>query len=322
LPWLEGERHRLAELVAGGRCPHALLIQGLPGIGRRHLALWLATEILGADPSKPIENQGKNDAENEVEAAGDPDFYPVDVLPDKTQITVPQIRELIDSLALTSHGSRGKVAIIYPAEKMNRSAANSLLKTLEEPPGNTTIILICESLRRLPATIVSRCQRIRLPAPPTAVAVDWLAGQTSGADLANMLDFSGGAPLVTLALHEADFAAMANQYAADLKNLEQKTVSPVTVAGRWKKEPELALQWLYWKLARRVRAMLEPTAGKAPADMAVTSGTPLAQNMLRASFQQMTQIRDLRRVISGGINAELNLAGLLMDWYGGLGDGN
>jgi DNA polymerase-3 subunit delta' len=215
------------------------------------------------------------------------------------------------------------VAIIYPAEKMSANAANSLLKTLEEPHGNTTIILICESLRRLPATIVSRCQRVRLPAPPAQVAVDWLAEQTSGADLANMLDFTGGAPLITLALHEADFAAMANQYAADLKNLEQRAANPVAVAGRWKKEPELALQWLYWKLARRVRAALEPPPGAVLTDIGVAPlHTPLAQKTLRASFRQMAQIRDLRRVISGGISAELNLAGLLMDWYGGLGEGN
>ncbi len=292
-------------------------------MGRRHLALWLAAEILGADPSRSVDIHGKNDGENEGEAAGNADFYAIDVPSDKTKISVEQIRELIESLALTSHGSRGKVAIIYPAEKMSASAANSLLKTLEEPHGNTTIILICESLRRLPATIVSRCQRVRLPAPPAQVAVDWLAEQTSGADLANMLDFTGGAPLITLALHEADFAAMANQYAADLKNLEQRAANPVAVAGRWKKEPELALQWLYWKLARRVRATLEPSPGAVLADIGVAPlQTPLAQETLRASFRQMAQIRDLRRVISGGISAELNLAGLLMDWYGGLGEGN
>ena len=139
-----------------------------------------------------------------------------------------------------------------------------------------------------------------------------------------MLDFAGGAPLATLALHEADFAATAKQYAADLKNLEQRGVSPVVIAERWagkaKAQPELALQWLYWRLSRRVRAALEALSGKALPEMgSATLQTGQIQQTMQACFQQMAQIRELRRLNKSGINAELNLAALLMDWYGGLG---
>jgi DNA polymerase-3 subunit delta' len=316
LPWLAGPQAQLAELVASERLPHALLIQGLPGMGRRQLALWLATQILGTDPTALI---GAGSDEDE---AGHPDFYPIGVLPDKTKIVVDQIRALITQLSLTSFGPGGKVALIYPADKMNINAANSLLKTLEEPPGRTTLILVCESLRRLPATIVSRCQRLRMAAPQTGVALDWLESQSPGSRFENLLDFAGGAPLHALALHEADFAARANQYAADIKQLEQRAVSPVVVAEKWKKEPEQALQWLYWRLSQRVRSTLETLSGKgSEVDGAVLPAPERLQRSLQASFHQMGQIRELRRVISGGISAELNLAGLLMDWYGGLGEG-
>jgi DNA polymerase-3 subunit delta' len=321
LPWLVEQRQQLADLVAADRCPHALLIQGRAGSGRRHLALWLATEMLGTDPSRALES----DPDAEV---GHPDFFTLEPEQDKQSIGVDQVRALIGFLNLTTHGRNGRVAVLYPADSMTINAANSLLKTLEEPPGKTLIILICESLKRLPATVISRCQRVRLPAPPTDAALAWLGGEVPDADLAAMLDFAGGAPLATLALHKADFAATANQYAADLKSLEQRQVSPVVIAERWagrakgsdKKQSEMALQWLYWRLSRRVRAGLEALSGKNSGETGGDSlQTGQIQLTVRACFRQMAQIRELRRLIKGGINAELNLAGLLMDWYGGLG---
>ncbi|MCP4276648.1 MAG: hypothetical protein GY779_09880 [Gammaproteobacteria bacterium] len=326
LPWLVEQRQQLTDLVAADRCPHALLIQGAEGSGRRHLALWVASEILGMDPSRGLES----DPDTEV---GHPDFRAIEVLADKTRIGTDQIRALIEFINLTSYSANAKVVVIYPADTMVKNAANALLKTLEEPPANTFILLICESLVRLPATIVSRCQRIRIPPPPEQMALDWLADHTAGKDLTALLSFSGGAPLATLALHEADFAGVANQYAADLKSLENRQVSPVVVAERWAKKPkgvekgeekkqlELALQWLYWRLSRRVHAGLEALAESPSGEMSGAASLQISQiqQTLQACFRQMAQIRELRLLIKGGINAELNLAGLLMDWYGGLG---
>lgn len=304
LPWLEAQRAKFGELAAAGKCPHALLIHGRAGTGRRQLALWLAESVLGVDPSRP----SGGDAETE---AGHPDF--IEILPEdgKSSIGVDQVRELIGFLTLTSHTQAGRVAVVYPADSMTVQAANSLLKTLEEPPAGNIIVLISQSLARLPATIISRCQHIRVMPPPEDQALAWLEDYAPGAELQPMLQFAGGAPLATLALHEARFADEASQYAADLRDLEESRVSPVVVADRWKKQPDLALQWLYWRLSRRVHEGLGISASKAPSQSGV--GDPAVQ----ACFRQMSQIRELRRVINGGINAELNIAGLLMDWYGG-----
>jgi DNA polymerase-3 subunit delta' len=307
LPWLEEPRAQLTGMVEQDRCPHALLIQGQAGTGRRHLALWLATELLGTNPAASF----AGDPDTEV---GNPDFITLEPEPDKQSISVDQVREFIGFFRLTSHGSRGRVAIVYPADSMTVNAANSLLKTLEEPPAGTLIILITESLKRLPSTVVSRCHRVRIPAPSKPQALAWLKQQAPEKDLDTMLDFAGGAPLATLDLHRSDFASTANDYAADLKKLEHRGISPVVVAERWgKKQPELALQWLYWRLARRVRALLEEPFGQETAKNSQKS------SQIHACFRQMTQIRELRRLIKRGINAELNLASLLMDWYGGLG---
>lgn len=303
MPWLRAPREQLAGLVAAGRCPHALLLHGPQGTGRRHLALWLAQAQLEFDIDRVA-------AEIEGTDSGHPDLYIVEPAADKNTISIDQIRELIDFLALTSHGSTGRTAIIWPAEAMTINAANSLLKTLEEPPGNATVVLVSESVSRLPATIVSRCQRFRLPVPDREVALGWLQQQVS-ADLHELLDFAGGAPLAALALHEEDFGAVAREFADDLDNLEARRVSPASVAERWVKHGDRSLQWLYWRIAERIRVSL--TAAKESPQCS-SSGASVA-----AGFRQMNQIRELRRLFKGGINAELSIAGLLMDWYGGLG---
>ena len=309
LPWLTDIREHLEGLSRAGQCPHGLLIQGRAGSGRRQLALWLAEAILGVDPSRLVAGSGD-------EEAGHPDFRTVeleinkDTKKLKRDISIDQIRDLISYLTLTSHSSKGRVVIIYPADSMNRNAANSLLKTLEEPPANTVIVLISESLTKLPATIISRCQRIRVPAANTSEAAAWLSDQAEGADLTGLLDFSGGAPLAALGLHQRDFGKLAREFAGDLQALEQRRSNPVAVAGRWKAEPELALQWLYWSISGRIRESLEGAGGNQDEGF---------QRGLQAGFRQLGQIRELRRLINGGINAELSLAELLMDWYGGLG---
>ena len=80
-------------------------------------------------------------------------------------IAVDRIRALTRWAELTSHRGGAKVALIAPAERMNAAAANALLKTLEEPPANTFFMLVSHQAGRLPATIVSRCQRIAAPRP-------------------------------------------------------------------------------------------------------------------------------------------------------------
>ena len=85
---------------------------------------------------------------------------------DKKSIGIEQIRVLVaERNDLTSYEGFGKVAVIEPANEMTVNAANSLLKTLEEPPGDTLLVLVADRVGKLPATIFSRCQRIDLAVP-------------------------------------------------------------------------------------------------------------------------------------------------------------
>lgn len=88
-----------------------------------------------------------------------PDFIPV--APDGTMIKIEQARALISSLSMKSYGGKRKVCVMESAEKMNRETANSLLKTLEEPPPDTVLILVSSNPAALLPTIISRCRAVR-----------------------------------------------------------------------------------------------------------------------------------------------------------------
>ena len=307
IPWLVPRYAELNRLLQGNRCPHALLVHGRRGTGRRQLALWLAESILGVDPLRTIGGT--------EEAAGHPDLRAIEPLDGKASISIDQIRELVDFFRLTSHGGTGRLALLWPAESMTVNASNSLLKTLEEPPPGCFIVLIAESASRLPATVVSRCQRIRVPLPPREIALEWLEAEAGQHGLDNLLDFAGGAPLAALRLHADNFGGKADEFARDIEELQQRRAVPSEVAVRWNKNPDLALEWLSWRLAREVRTALEVSRTR----IAGGAAGPLVSQVSHACFQQLEQIRELRRLFRGGISTELSLAGLLMGWYGGLG---
>jgi DNA polymerase-3 subunit delta' len=166
-------------------------------------------------------------------------------------IAVDRVRALIDFALLSAHRQRAKVAVIAPAERMHPAAANALLKTLEEPPPGTFVILVSDQPGRLPATIVSRCRRFPVPLPPEPTALEWLAAQ----DVANpeaALAQAGGAPL--LALAHADAATQAERRAwqnalSDPARLPVIALAQrIESAGKDLRKPRLALA-LDWMIA-------------------------------------------------------------------------
>jgi DNA polymerase-3 subunit delta' len=115
------------------------------------------------------------------------------------QIRIDEVRFLIDWSTKTSGRGRGKVAVLHPAEALNLQAASALLKTLEEPPAGTRLLLTCTDPQALLATMRSRCQHLRLPPPGADVALGWLAGQ-GVAQGQVLLQACDGRPLEALAL--------------------------------------------------------------------------------------------------------------------------
>ena len=313
--WLESPAQQLKARLQRDQPPQAQLIYGPPGAGRRHFALWSAAQILGADWEPAADSEAEA-----LPVLPHPDFFSVSMEEDTKVLKIHQIRDLIGRLELTSHRGGRKVAIIWPADRMQPQAANCLLKTLEEPPGATTILLVCESLARLPATIVSRCERVRLAPPDWSAGLAWLrraCPDDSGAEMA--LDFASRAPLGARTLMRADFGKEAIKLAADLERIVLREVPPGIVARRWAKlDSSLCIRWLYWQLAALMREAMnisEPATTAVKAHLKI----PHTHLNMRACYDYLDQLNQVNRLQDRSLNPELQWAELLMWWYGSVG---
>jgi DNA polymerase III subunit delta' len=145
--------------VRSGKTPHSYIFEGMPGCGRRKTALALIQALF----CTAVEDDacGVCPSCRKIAGGNHGDIHLVEPLPDKRDISVEQLRELQRELSLRPYEAPRKACIMEPAERMSVNAANSLLKTLEEPPGNALIILLTENADMLLPTIRSRCQLIR-----------------------------------------------------------------------------------------------------------------------------------------------------------------
>jgi len=313
-PWLSELEATLAAAVDRGRFPHAMLIHGAQGSGRRHLVTSLAARLLH------LTGAGDPAAATEGDLLRHPDFLGVNPEPDKQSISVDQIRELIEFLQLTSHQRGAKLVLLYPADAMTLNAANGLLKTLEEPPAGSIIFLVTEVLSRLPPTIISRCQRVRVPVASPEIALPWLQQIDTDPDWASILELAGGAPLLALEMHQTGLTDRADEFNRDLEALIGRREDVIAVAQRWLgRGYGFALRWLYWKVALRIRQQLADTAGMAqrPDSRSMHLQTVADAPNMESCFGYLRAVGDLGRLQTTGINAEMNLARLLFAWYGG-----
>jgi DNA polymerase-3 subunit delta' len=313
-PWLSELEATLAAAVDRGRFPHATLIHGAQGSGRRHLVTSLAARLLH------LTGAGDPAAATEGDLLRHPDFLAVNPEPDKQSISVDQIRELIEFLQLTSHQRGAKLVLLYPADAMTLNAANGLLKTLEEPPAGSIIFLVAEVLSRLPPTIISRCQRVRVPVASPEIALPWLQQIDTDPDWASILELAGGAPLLALEMHQTGLTDRADEFNRDLEALIGRREDVIAVAQRWLgRDYGFALRWLYWKVALRIRQQLVDTAGMAqrPDSRSMHLQTVADAPNMESCFGYLRAVGDLGRLQTTGINAEMNLVRLLFAWYGG-----
>ena len=210
-PWQTAVWQHLGRLEVAARLPHAIFFVGSPGLGKREFARLFAHRLLCESPDPDARPCCACRACRLFTSGLHPDFHEVGLEGKHSVIRVDQIRALIEFVTLTSQQSGRKIACVQDAERMNPSAANSFLKTLEEPPDDTLLLLASDSAQRLPATIRSRCQLIRFSKPNRATGLRWLADQgvTESGEL--LLDLADNAPLRARAL--ADGSGLARRQA-------------------------------------------------------------------------------------------------------------
>lgn len=160
-PWLAPLWQQLAGQLLAGRLPQGLLLTGSAGVGKAQLARQLAQLWLCQQPATEACGQCQS---CQLWAAGShPDFRALQGN-DNGRIGVDEVRSLQQQLATTAYLGGRRALLVTDASRMSDSAANALLKTLEEPPAGTLIILTAIRREALLATIISRCQHWPLPA--------------------------------------------------------------------------------------------------------------------------------------------------------------
>lgn len=265
-PWVRPALERLPPTIVA--MPHALMLSGQAGLGKKTTALYLAKALLCEADREGQGACGHCASCHLYDAGNHPDLRRIEVVQEDAQasdstdeeqpatpakkasrqIPVDAIRALADFIAITAHRGGAKVIVIAPAEAMHPSAANALLKMLEEPPGSATyFILVSHRPDRVLPTIRSRCFHVPYGVPGVDAALDWLKGQ--GIEQPRLALAQGSyAPLEAIAM--AADVEFWNQRKALLDELARPEFDPLMAADR--AEPidgpivaRLLSQWAY-----------------------------------------------------------------------------
>ena len=245
-PWQAGQWQLYEQARGNNRLAHALLLSGPAGMGKNQFADLLAASLLCFSPVENYYPCKQCKSCSLFHAGNHPDISYIRPEEEGKQIKVDLIRELIGFINLKSQYERYKITVINPAEAMNRSAANTLLKTLEEPPALSMLILVSHRPDLLPVTIRSRCQQLRFNPAIDEETVAWL--RTTGGIPENtetLLNMAGGAPLAAADMHEQGDIEMHDELLKDLELLQQGSDDPVRMAEKWNRTGAIRIfAWL------------------------------------------------------------------------------
>jgi DNA polymerase-3 subunit delta' len=207
--WLLKDKKHLADQYINNALPHAIIFSGVKGVGKNKLAKWLVSGLLCHSKDKQCNDIdfscGHCKSCDLLKSATHPDHLQVEL--NGLTIGVDQIRAVSRMFEKTAQLSLNQTVIIQHADKMTESAANALLKTLEEPSNNSFIILLVKDQQRLLPTIISRCYHLAL-APPVGDKLLTELGQNSTDKFANLSHLS---ELTDVSVRE-EFVLMAQYY--------------------------------------------------------------------------------------------------------------
>lgn len=267
---------QLRAALAEDRFPHAWLFVGPGGIGKRAFAARLAQALLcDRHDERALDPCGDCPGCTQAAASTHPDLYVVARPEDRHELPIALIRQLISDLGLKPSRGRRKVAILDDADDLNDESANALLKTLEEPPPGSTLILIGTSPELQLDTIRSRCRVVRFEPLSTADLAPLLVeqGVSNDPDHAHSLaDRAGGSLTLARALADPAFGAFRRELIEaiavaddfDAPRLARRLESFIKEAGKESIDQRARARLIFAELARFFRALLWQTSGAEP----------------------------------------------------------
>ncbi|MGN8276063.1 DNA polymerase III subunit delta' [Pseudomonas sp. SMN5] len=316
-PWQDSLWQQLA-----GRAQHAhaYLLHGPAGIGKRALAERLMASLLCHSPNAS-NACGECKSCLLLKAGSHPDNYVLEPEEADKAIKVDQVRDLVSFVVQTAQMGGRKVVLIEPVESMNINAANALLKSLEEPSGDTVLLLVSHQPSRLLPTIKSRCVQQACPLPSEAMSLQWLAQalpDSSDVERVELLTLAAGSPLAAVSLQAQGVREQRALVVDGVKKLLKQQQSPTQLAEGWNAIPLLLLfDWFCdWSSLILRYQLTEDEAGLGLTDM-----RKVIQYLAQKSSQdKILNIQDWilaqrQKVLSkANLNRVLLLEALLVQW--------
>ena len=309
MEWLEPIYKQLESSIQEHQTTHAFLIKGQTGVGKNNLAMHLANGFLGEEIIKLTNN--------ERDERIIPDCKLISPEENKETISIDQIRSLKSFLLLTSLKGHGKVGIINPADSMTYPAVNSLLKILEEPPEDTLLILLTDSINKLPNTVVSRVQIITVENPTKQQTLEWLNNSNEAENWNDIINIFGCRPVLLNKLGHTYLSERIETVSNELHRLLTKKIKPSQLANSWKSEElEINLRLVYYWFSKFLYHYLLETDNHdlMPKSLQELLGMDIN---IEESFNLLNEIASIRQLKINGksLNWSLQITNLLNPIY-------
>ncbi len=293
----EAAEAALVEAVTAGRLHHAWLLTGPPGIGKATLAFRFGRRLLAGGAFDTLELPQSHPTFRRVAAGTHADLLTIErgfnekTKKPRTEIVVDDVRDVTGFMHLTPAEGGWRVVVVDGAEFLNRSAANALLKVLEEPPPRAVLLLVCSAVGRLLPTIRSRCRMLRLGNLSEAVVAELLArsrpeiGQGERIRLAALSDGSIGR---ALRLADEGGLAIAELARRSVARFERLTTADAVAAHDSLGRDEEAFGTLMDMLREGISGRVREAARRGATDVA---GRPLAD--LSAAWSTLARLKSV-----------------------------
>lgn len=318
--WQQKNWLTLTDSLKNQRLGHGLLFHGAAGIGKNAFALEFAHWLMCEQPLTDSAC-GQCKSCNLNNAHSNPDLLMIEPEEEGKAIKVDQIRDLIQKVSLTSHSQNYRVIIISPADALNINASNSLLKTLEEPPNNTVLILVSDAPSKLMATIRSRTQMVRFDLPSEQESLEWLQQQNiEQPEL--VLKLNANAPLSALSMSQGNGLIVREQLFNNWQALAEGNADALESAAIWLKEGfkvlgSLPLQWVSSWITDMIRTMqgghIESMSNM---DYAQTLQKLARQVDLKSMYGLLDRLNDTIQLMDSPANQQTLIESLLLHWSG------
>lgn len=315
-PWQQGQWRNLQMRRQAGRMPHALLFAGPEGMGKRHLAATLSWGLLCEQPTPDGTGCGRCRSCQLLDAGSHPDRLIVTPVEEGKDIGIQQVRELSEYQALKPQYAANKVITLEPADRMTVSAANALLKTLEEPTEGTLLLLVSHYPEKLLPTIRSRCQTVVFAPIADDSADAWLRERAPEHPPGDLLQVGGGAPLAALALAEEGALERRAALLEQLQGLIEGRADPLALAEEALSEgPERMLLWLQSWVSDLIRLRSGGCTGHLRNPDLGGRLQALAERVdLQRLYRYSDRLQEARRTLGSAVNARLLMEELLILW--------